>query len=410
MGTAGSRAMSGDLWGAVLAVVAAILSNIGTNAQKHSHLIEDQRPPSQRRPYLKRPFWWVGFAGVLMAAIGDFLALAFASQALVAALGGGSTLLTNIVVARVWNGDKLVKTDALGVAMIIAGATYFAFEQDTKEVDDMSEIKANFTKKWFLVYLVGQVLIIFIFLAGIANSFAYTLRISWTETLFSPLVQRLDEQNERINHLERIVHEKLSHPDDQTCNTPGGSPLPALVAQVDLPRIPNLKWYDKYTYAACAGAIGGLSVLFGSCTGKSLSCSTCSFEDAFGHPYFYGYLTSMLVCVIVQTHLLNKAMQLGGTMSVFPVFEAFWISFGVIGGLVFYNDSSISWSDDFKQGAGVFFMLIGVAFLLLHPESEADRNHRQAREQHHATLTESLQAFDRGTRDSDLTPMAGPNV
>merc|ERR1712153_284398 len=89
-----------------------------------------------------------------------------------------------------------------------------------------SEIKANFTKKWFLVYLVGQVLIIFIFLAGIANSFAYTLRISWTETLFSPLVQRLDEQNERINHLERIVHEKLSHPDDQTCNTPGGDALP----------------------------------------------------------------------------------------------------------------------------------------------------------------------------------------
>ena len=66
--------------------------------------------------------------------------MAFASQALVAALGGGSTLLTNVVVARVWNGDKLVKTDALGVAMIIAGATYFAFEQDTKEVDDMSEV------------------------------------------------------------------------------------------------------------------------------------------------------------------------------------------------------------------------------------------------------------------------------
>ena len=87
--------------------------------------------------------------------------------------------------------------------------------------------------------------------------------------------------------------------------------------------------YDKYTYAACAGTIGGLSVLFGSCTGKSLALDGF---DAFDEPAFYAFLISMLVCVVVQTHLLNESMQLGGTMAVFPVFEAFWISFGVFGG------------------------------------------------------------------------------
>ena len=78
---------------------------------------------------------------------------------------------------------------------------------------------------------------------------------------------------------------------------------------------------DKYIYAACAGAIGGLSVLFGSCTGKSINCDSCSFGEAFTHLAFYGYVLAMLACVMLQTHLLNKAMQLGGTMSVFPVFE-----------------------------------------------------------------------------------------
>jgi hypothetical protein len=37
---------------------------------------------------------------------------------------------------------------------------------------------------------------------------------------------------------------------------------------------------------------------------------------------------SVQVCVIVQTHLLNKAMQLGGTMSVFPVFEVWNLDTG----------------------------------------------------------------------------------
>ena len=52
-----------------------------------------------------------------------------ASQALVAALGGGSTLLCNVVVAGsgcFYNKDQIYFTDVCGVAFIIAGAVHIA--------------------------------------------------------------------------------------------------------------------------------------------------------------------------------------------------------------------------------------------------------------------------------------------
>ena len=44
--------------------------------------------------------WWVGFAGVLSGALGDFVALGLASQSLVAALGGGDLSLSVLPTAR----------------------------------------------------------------------------------------------------------------------------------------------------------------------------------------------------------------------------------------------------------------------------------------------------------------------
>merc|ERR1712224_492064 len=110
-----------------------------------------------------------------------------------------------------------------------------------------------------------------------------------------------------------------------------------------------------------------MSVLFGSITSSIMQDG--GLGDSFTAWLFYTSLVLMACSLISQTHLLNRAMELGDTTAVFPVFEAFWISFGVIGGLIFYNTSDISWGDDFKQGAGCIFMLIGCGFLLLHQET-----------------------------------------
>lgn len=74
-------------------------------------------------------------------------------------------------------------------------------------------------------------------------------------------------------------------------------------------------WIDKYILAACSGAIGGLSVLFASCTSSSLDSSLTAFTE----PFFYLYLLAMVLCVVSQTALLNSAMKIGAMMTIFPV-------------------------------------------------------------------------------------------
>ena len=73
--------------GAILAIVAAVISNIGTNVQKHSHTADEEAGKDDHVPYFKRVSWWTGFICTLVGSVLDFIALGLASQSLVAALG-----------------------------------------------------------------------------------------------------------------------------------------------------------------------------------------------------------------------------------------------------------------------------------------------------------------------------------
>jgi len=343
-----------EAWGAALAVVAAIISNIGTNVQKASHLHEDTLPEHERTPYIKRKTWWIGMVLTVTASLMDFVALGLASQSLVAALGGGSTLLANVVVASCYNHDIIYFTDAVGVTFIIAGAVYFACT--AKDKPKHLDYEDQFLKTSFQVYLAVQLLIVIALLSTIVGSYWYSLRDQVNEyfTEASPKGTEL-EKNDWFEG--DPTDEQVAHVADAAEALSGG-PQEGVRAYRKI---------DKFIYASCAGCIGGMSVLFGSITSSIMQHGGLS--DAFTAWLFYISVVLMIVCVVTQTHLLNRAMELGDTTAVFPVFEAFWISFGVLGGLFFYNTSDVSWADEFKQGAGCSFMLVGCFCLLLHQET-----------------------------------------
>lgn len=97
-----------ETFGAALAVVASVVSNLGVNVQKYSHAQEARvLPASARRPYVRRPLWWLGLALVVLGSLGDFTAFGFATQSLVAALGGGATLVANVFTAYFLNKEAL---------------------------------------------------------------------------------------------------------------------------------------------------------------------------------------------------------------------------------------------------------------------------------------------------------------
>merc|ERR1712230_27177 len=67
-------------------------------------------------------------------------------------------------------------------------------------------------------------------------------------------------------------------------------------------------------------------------------------------------------------------LQQGEVLTVFPVFQAFFIGFGVVGGMIFYQQSSkMSGLDWGMNVLGGVFMLIGFALLI----SSAQRVQRE---------------------------------
>ena len=76
---------------------------------------------------------------------------------------------------------------------------------------------------------------------------------------------------------------------------------------------------DQYVYAGSSGAIGALSVLFGGCVSKVL-VESIQGENQFVRATPILFVIGMVVCVLTQTHLLNRAMMVGDNMSVVPMY------------------------------------------------------------------------------------------
>ena len=125
--------MGNDVAGATLSIVSSVISNIGVNLQKRVHVRNENIPPAKRVPYTKQPAWWVGLGGVIFGAVGDFIALGLASQAVCTALGGATTLWANILIARFWLNEELSWWDVSGVFLIVVGAVIIAVETPASE-------------------------------------------------------------------------------------------------------------------------------------------------------------------------------------------------------------------------------------------------------------------------------------
>ena len=59
--------------------------------------------------------------------------------------------------------------------------------------------------------------------------------------------------------------------------------------------------------------------------------------ELFDAVYPYIFLLGMVLFLVTETHFLNRGLQRGEVLTVFPTFQAFFIGFGVIGGMVFYQ-------------------------------------------------------------------------
>ncbi|KAL4175000.1 hypothetical protein KRP22_006928 [Phytophthora ramorum] len=305
--------VQGKWIGLGIVIGSAVLSNLGVNVQKLSHVREDEKPLFERRTYYTRPVWLIGMVLIVLGAIGDFEALGFAPQALVAAVGGGFTVLANVFFAHLWLGQILTKTDVLGTLLIIIGVVLSTVANEPDEKMSLLELEKQFFQLGFLIYLGVMTAV----LGGIFG------------------------QVEAISRLPRALNESKYRL------------LPFL-------------------YATASGIFGSFSVLLAKCA-SILLILTLSGENQFVYFTTYLFMGGMMCTLVLQTDLLNRAIMVGDTLSVFPMFQCFWIGSSVIGGVVFYEKyTHFTLFDWICLPIALAFIIMGIYLLAKHGESDSD--------------------------------------
>ena len=113
---------------AAVCMSCSVLSIFGVNMMKETIKREAAKDEADRRSIYASKLWWAGFMLQTVGAIGDAVAVGIGSVSLVAALGGATTLSTNVVVAKFWHREPLARTDLAGVLFVIAGAVLIAVQ------------------------------------------------------------------------------------------------------------------------------------------------------------------------------------------------------------------------------------------------------------------------------------------
>lgn len=87
-----------------------------------------------------------------------------------------------------------------------------------------------------------------------------------------------------------------------------------------------------------SGIVGSISMLLGKCVSVLLNATIKSGQNQFQSISSLFFGLGMGCTIVLQTYWLNKALEIGDVSSVFPVFQVFWITFGFIGGVIFYSE------------------------------------------------------------------------
>jgi hypothetical protein len=373
-----------DILAAMIAFAAGVCSSTGINAQKRSHTYNSALPKEKQVYYVWRKDWWLAFSCVILGGLGDFWAFGFGNQALVASMGGATTLVTNVLYAKYWNGEVMLNSDLIGVFCIMCGVVVFALTSPRTQTYTMAELTQHFMSKDFIVYAVIQVVAWLAFFATIGTTTIYQWRVNLTESVLSPVAQRVTDMEKRAHmqiealqaRIQRLEMEldladfmtsldtnarvdDNGHETKTSASFYGTAREQENVIDLHVKQDATVHWMDQYIFSACSGTVGALSILFAGCASKMLIAAINGHMPNFWQPETYIFILALVFTVTLQTYLFNYALIMGDVMAIYPVFQAFWILFGVVGGIVFYQSGTVNL-------AGGALLLVGCRFLVDH--------------------------------------------
>uniref|UniRef100_K3WB25 Magnesium transporter n=1 Tax=Globisporangium ultimum (strain ATCC 200006 / CBS 805.95 / DAOM BR144) TaxID=431595 RepID=K3WB25_GLOUD len=403
--------MKSDFIGGTIAVLAALASIFGVNLQKYSHDKEELR--AKPRPYHLRPIWWVGMICVVAASLGDFFALGFAPQTLVASLGGGSTILGNCLMSRFWLKQSLYITDITGVALVTVGVVILAAASEEEDGHyKMDQIYKLMEAAPFLLYCFITTAFVMTLYLRVRRSKAPALRVAANDKdegkvedlqmkkIELAAIAAKNKQDPEAQAKPEVDEQEDEHVSRSAMMSPFPSPIWGDTLHLSpMGRIPGeeddnddiehalskLRSFSERKYegevekhtliidpklplywAAISGTIGAQSVLLAKCVAEMIS-STISGDNQFTYFGTYVLVGGMVATLLTQTHTLNMATMTGDTMSAYPVFQAFWISMSNISGVVFFQHAHSFTSAQWMMfPSAIGFVLVGIYLISKH--------------------------------------------
>ena len=297
--------------GVSLSLGASIFSNAGLNLQKFSLMRERLRPSGLVRGYVRQPLWWLGIFLVFLFSFGDFAALIYISQSVAAPLGG-STMVTNVILAHCWLGEPFTQRDALGVGIILAGLSLVGvFGSRSSQCYTMDELEDLTTDPQVVAYVLG-VATLLIGLYGAAKL----------------LERRRDVM---------------------------GAYSPAWVS----------RWAkrERFILPALSGLLGGQTVLCAKGIAEVLESQSAG-EPQLNLPGFWLLVAAMLSFIVMQIHWMAVAMKMYDNMYLQPVFQSFFLGSATLGGVVCFRElETVATVQRYIFVLGMGMLLLGVVVL-----------------------------------------------
>ncbi|ETV99987.1 hypothetical protein H310_07436 [Aphanomyces invadans] len=320
----GSNALG--MW---ITITAGICSNLGVQLQKHAHqrqarAAQHVKENSSTSVYFVHKHWILGMVLVVIGSIGDFEALSFATQSLVATVGGGTTVLTNVFFSTIWHGETFTLRDAYGTCCILLGVTLIALCSPEDEQYNVEQLVVKFQRPSVLAYL-----------AFVAAAIYFMHSIIRSGDVHAAIPTSLGTSA----RVRRFLH--MDQASGQVCVQP-------------------------LLYAINSGIMGSLSMLLGKCASEMVT-TTLHGRNQFNHPLPFIFFAGMAATIGVQVHWFNQSLMLGDMAMVFPVFQVFWIGFGAVGGMVLYGDvARLAFFQSVSFVLAFWCILIGVYNLAQH--------------------------------------------
>eukprot|EP01064_Diplonema_japonicum_P029099 TRINITY_DN4628_c0_g1_i1.p1 TRINITY_DN4628_c0_g1~~TRINITY_DN4628_c0_g1_i1.p1 ORF type:complete len:456 (+),score=76.42 TRINITY_DN4628_c0_g1_i1:55-1422(+) len=328
--------------GTLLVIGASFISCFGVNLQKLAHNKNAMLPVEERVVMYKMWQWWLGIFAMVMGSIMDMAALPFVPLSRVAALGA-STMVANIVITPVFLKETLTRHDLAGCVLAVSGtviACLFGAGSESKVTTPC--LLKYFTNPLFIMYFAFVTIFIvtlYYFIVGFRRMQATLVRMEIVE-----------------DTLECVwLHANLEKLEG-------------------VPRDPKFTFVTKFgpqfypcVHAVYAGTIGAQSVMFAKAVLKFLGNAIYSNEDSTltSLGYVCLFLVPTVVCLWNQITYLNISLQIyRDALFVLPVYQALWVSAGILSGLFFYQEyREIKNLNAALFGLGCFVSMAGLVVL-----------------------------------------------